>query len=206
VEIADHKADFSISQLDVLQNIAIGDRDLVNKIKILFPIYGEEVHIVVSKKISSLSELKGKGLKEKTKYAINQITNKITGKTTSEEEMKVDNVNDLFIPEGGRPKVLSEGKIYQGIVGDEVAMGTNLSDAFTKVSTLQDLMSAKSKEGGTSQNIDGNLKIDINVGGRVDGDKNADMSKIFSSPQFQKQLMDMVLYKMKDYQKQQGVL
>jgi len=114
-------------------------------------------------------------------------------------------VNDLFLPEGGRPKVLSEGKIYQGIVGDEVAMGTNLSEAFNKVSTIQDLISAKSK-GATSQNIDGNLKIDINVGGRVDGDKNADMSKIFSSPQFQKQLMDMVLYKMKDYQKQQGVL
>jgi tetrahydromethanopterin S-methyltransferase subunit A len=112
---------------------------------------------------------------------------------------------DLFLPEGGRPKVLSEGKIYQGIVGDEVAMGTNLSEAFNKVSTIQDLMSAKSK-GATSQNIDGNLKIDINVGGRVDGDKNADISKIFSSPQFQKQLMDMVLYKMKDYQKQQGVL
>ena len=114
-------------------------------------------------------------------------------------------VKDLFLPEGGRPKVLSEGKIYQGIVGDEVAMGTNLSEAFNKVSTIQDLMSAKSK-GATSQNIDGNLKIDINVGGRVDGDKNADISKIFSSPQFQKQLMDMVLYKMKDYQKQQGVL
>jgi hypothetical protein len=117
----------------------------------------------------------------------------------------ITQTEDLFLPEGGRPKVLSEGKIYQGIVGDEVAMGTNLSEAFNKVSTIQDLMSAKSK-GATSQNIDGNLKIDINVGGRVDGDKNADMSKIFSSPQFQKQLMDMVLYKMKDYQKQQGVL
>jgi len=121
------------------------------------------------------------------------------------DDLKDVGTEDLFIPEGGRPKVLSEGKIYQGIVGDEVAMGTNLSDAFNKVSTIQDLMSAKSK-GATSQNIDGNLKIDINVGGRVDGDKNADISKIFSSPQFQKQLMDMVLYKMKDYQKQQGVL
>jgi hypothetical protein len=138
--------------------------------------------------------------------AVNNITSKIANTTGSEDPIDVSSVQDLFIPEGGRPKVLSEGKIYQGIVGDEVAMGTNLSDAFTKVSTLQDLMSAKSKEGGTSQNIDGNLKIDINVGGRVDGDKNADISKIFSSPQFQKQLMDMVLYKMKDYQKQQGVL
>ena len=136
----------------------------------------------------------------KVQKGIDAMGNIFEGGVTPLSETK-----DLFLPEGGRPKVLSEGKIYQGIVGDEVAMGTNLSEAFNKVSTIQDLMSAKSK-GATSQNIDGNLKIDINVGGRVDGDKNADMSKIFSSPQFQKQLMDMVLYKMKDYQKQQGVL
>ena len=139
--------------------------------------------------------------KEAYKNAIQTLIGKISGETFD----PMHKTQDLFIPEGGRPKVLSEGKIYQGIVGDEVAMGTNLSEAFNKVSTLQDLMSAKSK-GSTSQNIDGNLKIDINVGGRVDGDRNSDVSKIFESPQFQKQLMDMVLYKMKDYQKQQGVL
>ena len=115
--------------------------------------------------------------------------------------------NDLFVPSSGKaPKVMSEGKIYQGIVGDEVAMGTNLTEAFNKVSTLKDLVSNQTNNNPTKQSMDGNLKIDINVGGKVDGDKNNDMSKLFSNPLFQKQLMDMVLYKMKDYQKQQGVL
>lgn len=114
--------------------------------------------------------------------------------------------HDLFLPSGDAPKVMSEGKIYQGIVGDEVAMGTNLTEAFNKVSTLKDLVSNQTNNNPTKQSMDGNLKIDINVGGKVDGDKNNDMSKLFSNPLFQKQLMDMVLYKMKDYQKQQGVL
>ena len=112
---------------------------------------------------------------------------------------------DMFFPSGKAPMIMNEGTLYKGIIGDEIAVGTNLTEAFNKASTISELISNTGK-GGTAQNIDGNLKIDINVGGRVDGDKNADMSKIFSSPQFQKQLMDMVLYKMKDYQKQQGVL
>jgi hypothetical protein len=95
---------------------------------------------------------------------------------------------------------MSKGAIYKGIVGDEVAVGTGLSDLLNSKSSLTDTMSK-----GT-QTIGGALDINVNVGGKVDGDKNADISKIFSSPQFQKQLMDMVLYKMKDYQKQQGVL
>ena len=114
---------------------------------------------------------------------------------------------DLFVPSSGQgPKVMAEGKIFKGIVGDEVAMGTNLTEAFSRVSTLRDLISNQTKNTSEKQNLDGNLKIDINVGGKVDGDKNNDMSKLFSNPLFQKQLMDMVLYKMKDYQKQQGVL
>lgn len=112
---------------------------------------------------------------------------------------------DMFFPSSSAPMIMNEGTLYKGIVGDEIAVGTNLTEAFNKASTISELISNTGK-GGTSQNIDGNLKIDINVGGRVDSDKNADISKIFSSPQFQKQLMDMVLYKMKDYQKQQGVL
>lgn len=113
--------------------------------------------------------------------------------------------SDMFFPSSNAPMIMNEGTLYKGIVGDEVAVGTNLTEAFNKASTISELISNTNK-GTMSQNIDGNLKIDINVGGRVDGDKNADMSKLFSSPIFQKQLMDMVLYKMKDYQKQQGVL
>jgi uncharacterized protein len=59
-KLEDKLADFSISQLDVIQNLAIGDRDLSKKLKVLFPIYGEEVHIITSKKINSVAELKGK--------------------------------------------------------------------------------------------------------------------------------------------------
>jgi hypothetical protein len=112
---------------------------------------------------------------------------------------------DMFFPSSSAPMIMNEGTLYKGIVGDEIAVGTNLTEAFNKASTISELISNTGK-GTTSQNIDGNLKIDINVGGRVDGDRNADISKLFSSPIFQKQLMDMVLYKMKDYQKQQGVL
>ena len=112
---------------------------------------------------------------------------------------------DMFFPSSSAPMIMNEGTLYKGIVGDEIAVGTNLTEAFNKASTISELISNTGK-GTTSQNIDGNLKIDINVGGKVDGDKNNDMSKLFSNPIFQKQLMDMVLYKMKDYQKQQGVL
>lgn len=59
-KLADKKADFSISQLDVIQNLAIGDRESLNKIKVLFPIYGEEVHIIASKSLGSIPSLKGK--------------------------------------------------------------------------------------------------------------------------------------------------
>lgn len=58
--LEDKKADFSISQIDVIQNLAIGDRDLSKKIKVLFPIYSEEVHIIASRKINSIADLKGK--------------------------------------------------------------------------------------------------------------------------------------------------
>ena len=129
------------------------------------------------------------------------------GDLTSKLKFNTEPSKDLFVPSSGQgPKVMAEGKIFKGIVGDEVAMGTNLTEAFSRVSTLKDLISNQTKNTSEKQNLDGNLKIDINVGGKVDGDKNADLSKLFSSPIFQKQLMDMVLYKMKDYQKQQGVL
>jgi hypothetical protein len=129
------------------------------------------------------------------------------GDLTNVLKFNTEPSQDLFVPSSGQgPKVMAEGKIFKGIVGDEVAMGTNLTEAFSRVSTLKDLISNQTKNTSEKQNLDGNLKIDINVGGKVDGDKNNDMSKLFSNPVFQKQVMDMVLYKMKDYQKQQGVL
>ena len=139
-----------------------------------------------------------------TKNKLQNLKDKVSDSFSSVTGSSVTGA-DMFFPSGKAPMIMNEGTLYKGIIGDEIAVGTNLTEAFNKASTISELISNTGK-GGTAQNIDGNLKIDINVGGRVDGDKNADMSKIFSSPQFQKQLMDMVLYKMKDYQKQQGVL
>jgi hypothetical protein len=144
-----------------------------------------------------------KGLKDLTDTMTpNLATQKAFQSLIDNLEIKeeADKIEDAFFPSGGAPKIMSKGAIYKGIVGDEVAVGTGLSDLLNSKSSLTDTMSK-----GT-QTIGGALDINVNVGGKVDGDKNADISKIFSSPQFQKQLMDMVLYKMKDYQKQQGVL
>lgn len=88
------------------------------------------------------------------------------------------------------PQLLAKGKIYEGIVGDEVAIGTNLTEALSK------------KSGG---NLTGAIDININLNGSISGD-NGQISKMFNSPEIQKQIMDTVLYKLNDYKRQQGVL
>ncbi len=97
-------------------------------------------------------------------------------------------VFDAFFPATGEgPKIMSKGKLFQGIVGDEVAVGTNLSDAL--------------KSGG----LGGKLDININVGGSVGGDSGT-VAKMFEDPAVQKKIMDTVLYKLEMYKKQKGVL
>ena len=98
--------------------------------------------------------------------------------------------NDMFFSPNDAPRLLAKGKIYEGIVGDEVAIGTNLSDALNK---------------GGGGGIGGKLDININLTGSIDGDP-GQLAKMFNSPQVQKQIMDTVLYKLNDYKKQQGVL
>jgi TRAP transporter TAXI family solute receptor len=58
--IKDNKADISISQLDVLQNSVLGDQDIQKKVKVLFPLYGEEVHFIAKKQYSTVESLVGK--------------------------------------------------------------------------------------------------------------------------------------------------
>lgn len=49
---------------------------------------------------------------------------------------------DMFLPGGGSsPKIMSEGTLYEGIVGDQVMVGTNLDDAFEM--TKEKMMLAK---------------------------------------------------------------
>jgi hypothetical protein len=116
---------------------------------------------------------------------------------------------DMFLPAGGAPTLLNEGTLYKGIVGDEVAIGTNLTEAFNKSGKLNEIIasmaSTKNNTGGNTS-VDGKIDININLTGSISGDKNADVEKMFSDPKVQKQIMDTVLYKLDSYKRQQGVL
>jgi hypothetical protein len=103
-------------------------------------------------------------------------------------------MSDGLIPANGTaPTILSAGKIFKGIAGDDVMLGTNLIDGVNKMG------------GNMGGNIGGKLDININVSGAVNGD-NGNVAKIFEDPRVQKQIMDTVLYKLESYKKQQGVI
>jgi hypothetical protein len=106
------------------------------------------------------------------------------------------NGGDMFLGANNNvPTLMAEGTLYKGIVGDEVAIGTNLSDAFNK---------GGGESGGGS--VNGKIDININFTGAISGDKNSDIEKVFNDPRVQKQIMDTVLYKLDGYKRQQGVL
>jgi len=103
-------------------------------------------------------------------------------------------LEDGFIPANGTaPVIMSQGQIYKGIVGDDVAVGTKLTEALN------------SAGGGITNNVGGKIDININLSGNIDGD-GGQLTKMFNSPQIQKQIMDTVLYKLNDYKRQQGVI
>jgi hypothetical protein len=132
------------------------------------------------------------------------ISNTISGAT------QVIGGRDMFLSSSGKaPQLMSEGTIYKGIVGDDVAIGTNLTEAFNKSGKLNEIMSSMASTnntGGGNASVDGKIDININVTGAVSGDKAGDVEKMFSDPRIQKQLMDTVLYKLDSYKRQQGVL
>ena len=118
----------------------------------------------------------------------------------------------LFSLSNGAPTIMAEGQIYKGIVGDEVAVGTNLTDAFNKSGKLNEIMASMAStnntggNGGGNASVDGKIDININLTGAISGDKSGDIEKMFADPRIQKQLMDTVLYKLDNYKRQQGVL
>ena len=118
-------------------------------------------------------------------------------------------VQDMFMPAGDAPTLLNEGTLYKGIVGDEVAIGTNLTEAFNKSGKLNEIMSSiasTNNSGGGNASVDGKIDININLTGAISGDRSGDIEKMFSDPRIQKQIMDTVLYKLDSYKNQQGVL
>lgn len=168
----------------------------------------------------------------------NLIKQAATGVPTKSGELETDNVQvtdvqDILFSPSSAPTLMSEGTIYKGIVGDEVAFGTGLTEAFNKTGQINQVMSqimsasqqgseisgnqnlttllngmssklSESPEQGSST-VDGKIDININLNGSISGD-NGNLEKVFSDPRVQKQIMDTVLYKLKGYTQKQGVL
>lgn len=144
---------------------------------------------------SDVSTLSKKELTKGTELEKGVATAGATALETGTEGLKtslenISTINDAFFPNSGTaPTILSKGKIYQGIVGDEVAVGTNLGSALSNV-------------GG---NVGGSIDININLNGSISGDNNL-ITNMFKKPEVQKEIMDTVLYKLNEYKRQQGVI
>jgi hypothetical protein len=127
---------------------------------------------------------------EDFKSGIKNVFN-LSGDTATSQNPVVTG-GDMFFPSnGGVPQVMTKDTLYKGIVGDQIAIGTNLDKALS--------------QGGGGGMMGGKLDININVSGAVNGD-GGNISKIFEDPKVQKQIMDTVLYKLESYKKQQGVI
>lgn len=122
--LLDKKANFGITQLDVLQNYSIGAPEVKGQVRVVIPMYGEEVHVVAHKGIKSIQDLKGKrisigeansGMKITSLIFLSQSD--ITEDTTKIEEfhptkaipMLLNKELDAVILIGGYPlKILSD--------------------------------------------------------------------------------------------------
>ena len=172
----------------------------------------EGTAVVMDKFVKTIEKETGTGnypdLGKQNKYVDPGITGGGTNATIDIDDEIYKHGQDMFLSEGSAPQLFSKGTIYKGIVGDEVAIGTGLSEAFNKTGKLTELMaSIPSRNNGSGENtsVNGKIDININLGGSVSGD-NGNVEKMFSDPKFQKQMMDMVLYKIDKYKQQQGTL
>jgi hypothetical protein len=66
---------------------------------------------------------------------------------------------DAFLPSGGAPVVMSEGEIFKGIVGDQVAMGTDLDKIFNITKKLMQIGKVRTGSILNSKDIDEQFKI-----------------------------------------------
>ena len=82
--------------------------------------------------------------------AIDSLTGVISPATPTE---------DAFLPSGGAPVVMSEGEIFKGIVGDQVAMGTDLDKIFNITKKLMQISKVGTESILNSKDIDEQFKI-----------------------------------------------
>jgi hypothetical protein len=126
----------------------------------------------------------------------------------SDDNLDPDNdtgLEDGFIDKG-TPKFIKSGKNkLLPSIDDQILVAPNITDYISKSQKLNEMTGSLTDMMGGGK-IGGAIDININVGGAVTGDRNADVSKIFNDPKVQKQIMDTVLYKLDAYKRQQGVL
>ena len=122
----------------------------------------------------------------------------------------LDPDNDTGLEDGfmdkGTPKFIKSGKNkLLPSIDDQILVAPNITDYISKSQKLNEMTGSLTDMMGGGK-VGGAIDININVGGSVTGDRNADVSKIFNDPKVQKQIMDTVLYKLDAYKRQQGVL
>lgn len=150
----------------------------------------EKVYEVAKTGVTTVgTELQGVKDRYSNTVEQNKLKQQIQGKSYS-ADTEVTIKDGIFPSTNSAPTILSKGALYKGIVGDDVAVGTNLTEALSK---------------GGGGGIGGKIDININLTGSIGGDP-GQLTKMFNSPQVQKQIMDTVLYKLNDYKRQQGVL
>ena len=131
------------------------------------------------------------------------VNNAITAATPSVS------VLDMFKSGGGAPTLLNEGTLYKGIVGDDVAIGTGLKEAFNKSSQLNEIMSSMgstNNTGGGNASVDGKIYINFNLSGGISGDKSGEFEKMLGDTKFKNQILSMVNGELEAYKRKQGVL
>jgi hypothetical protein len=134
---------------------------------------------------------------------------------------------DMYFGESGNsPIIKSAGQIYKGLSNDKVAVGTELDTFLNQSMSLMDTLNSKPNlnkyindssnrlsnlNNGTTptkdiNEVNGKVDININLGGTINGDRNANLEEIFKDSRIQNQIMETVLTKLESYKKQQGVL
>ena len=98
---------------------------------------------------------------------------------------QVKTVGDMFMPAGGAPSLLNEGTLYKGIVGDEIAIGTNLSEAFNKSGKLNEMLSSigSTQTAGANASYKGLVNDDVAMSANLSDafNKSGKLNEILSS-------------------------
>ena len=167
--------------------------------------------------------------KEVTKVKTSVQSGEITEIIPQETQRRMLRGGDMYFgDDGNEPLISSAGQLYKGLPNDKIAVGTDLDTFLNQSMSLMDTLNNKQNlnnyinesttkinnlntnsvvtETKNEQKVNGKVDININLGGTINGDRNANLEEIFKDSRIQNQIMETVLTKLESYKKQQGVL